>query len=81
MLRRFGIRGMVLYPFILYSSRTPDPELIRHELVHVAQIRRLGVIRFYATYLFEYFVLRLRGFSHDSAYRGISFEREAYGEE
>jgi len=77
-LKRLGINGIVLYPFILYASKTPGERLRRHEMVHVAQIRRKGVIGFYLLYLFEYLLLRRRGLSHDAAYRGISFEKEAY---
>jgi hypothetical protein len=50
---------------------------IRHELMHVAQIGRLGLIRFYWQYLAEYFRHRRRGLPPAEAYRNISFEMEA----
>jgi hypothetical protein len=77
-LDRFGIQGIVLYPFVLYASRSPEPRIRRHEMVHVQQIRRLGVGTFYLRYLLEYLQLRRKGISHHDAYRGISFEKEAY---
>jgi len=55
--------------------------LLRHELVHVAQMARLGVPRFLWLYVGEYVRNRLRGMDHDAAYRAISFEREAFAVE
>ena len=55
--------------------------LVRHELEHVRQIRRQGILRFYLAYLFEYGRNRVRGMSGVEAYRAISFEREAEAEE
>ena len=51
--------------------------IVRHELVHVRQLLRHGIVRFYWRYLGEYVRSRRRGLSHDAAYRSISFEREA----
>lgn len=86
--RLLGVQGIVLYPFVfLADSFEPAPEqapkqaagrTLRHELVHVRQIRELGWLRFYSRYLREYFTARLRGKSHFEAYRTISFEQEAY---
>jgi hypothetical protein len=54
-----------------------DPLLLRHELVHVEQYRRLGVAGFLLRYLASYAGLRLRGHAHLAAYRRIPFEIEA----
>lgn len=54
-----------------------DAELFLHELVHVQQWRRHGVLKFGVRYLAEYLMARIRGRSHHDAYAGISFEREA----
>ena len=56
-------------------------QLVRHELVHVGQIARLGVLRFYWRYVMEYITLRRRGFSSAEAYQRISFEVEAFAAE
>jgi len=55
--------------------------VLRHEMVHVRQMARLGVIVFLARYLGEYVGNRFRGMGHDGAYRAISFEREAFAAE
>lgn len=72
------VDGIVLYPFVLFSSPSPNQVLINHELIHVKQIKELGVLRFYTTYFKEYFQNRLRGQSHHQAYLAISYEKEAY---
>lgn len=77
-LRLFGINGIVLWPFVLYADRDPDPVVMNHESIHLEQIRRTGVAKFYAKYLAEYLIGRRNGLSHDEAYRNISFEKEAY---
>jgi hypothetical protein len=51
--------------------------LLRHELAHVRQIERLGLVRFYVLYVAE-FVRHLRRVrSVGKAYSLISFEIEA----
>ena len=52
--------------------------LVRHERIHTAQMRELAFVFFYVIYLVEWLV-RLMG--RGSAYRNISFEREAYDNE
>lgn len=55
-----------------------DAELLAHELIHVAQWQRDGVVRFVARYLTEYLRLRGWGLGHDAAYRHIGYEWAAY---
>lgn len=52
------------------------PHSINHEKIHTAQMRELWYIGFYILYFLEW-VYRLV-FHTRTAYRGISFEREAY---
>lgn len=54
-----------------------DARLIAHEAEHVAQWRRLGVVRFGAQYLGDYLRGRMSGLPHHVAYRAIRLEREA----
>jgi hypothetical protein len=54
-----------------------DERLLRHELVHVEQWRRLGFVGFVRRYLGSYLGWRLRGHSHRDAYRHIGLEVEA----
>lgn len=51
--------------------------LLRHELVHVRQWRRLGVVGFLRRYLGAYLRWRVRGYPHWGAYRRIPLEVEA----
>ena len=51
--------------------------LVRHELAHVRQVRRLGLPRFLWRYVREYLALRCRGASSSEAYARISFEVKA----
>lgn len=48
-----------------------DAALIRHERVHAEQIRRMGVLRFYITYIWQW----MRYGYHD-----MPLEKEARGE-
>lgn len=53
--------------------------LLQHESIHTEQMRELGFLGFYIIYFFEW-IYRLI-FHTKTAYRGISFEREAYDHE
>ncbi len=54
-----------------------DERLLRHELEHVGQWRRYGVVGFLARYLGAYLRWRLRRYPHQGAYRRIPLEVEA----
>jgi hypothetical protein len=55
-----------------------EPELLAHELIHVAQWEDHGILSFSWTYLGDYLRIRLLGATHDAAYRSIGFEYQAY---
>ncbi|HSP16854.1 MAG TPA: DUF4157 domain-containing protein [Thermoanaerobaculia bacterium] len=86
-LRPFLTRGVIAITLgrrIYLSGVIAEGELerlLRHELTHVRQIARLGVIRFYWLYAAEYVSLRRRGMSPAEAYRNLSFEVEALAAE
>ena len=46
-----GRDGWVLYPWMFFRG-VPEPDLFRHEMVHVRQIRRDGFIVFYVRYIY-----------------------------
>lgn len=75
--------GITLGRRIYLSPRVealpPDQaeRLIRHELAHVRQVRRLGLFRFLWQYVREYVGHRRAGLSPAAAYDAISFEQEA----
>jgi uncharacterized protein DUF4157 len=54
-----------------------DAHLLRHEIEHVRQWRRLGVFGFLRRYVAAYVRWRLRGYDHWAAYRRIPLEVEA----
>lgn len=72
------VNGMALWPIILLGMPQPSARLVNHERIHLRQQLELLIVPFYAWYLLEYAVKRLRLGTHDAAYRAISFEREAY---
>ncbi len=73
-----GAAAITIGPVIsLRRSVASDRRLLRHELVHVAQWRRLGVAGFLVVYLGAYLRWRLRGHGHWDAYRRIPLEIEA----
>ena len=47
-----SIRAITLYPFIFLRAGWPASTM-RHELIHVWQIRKVGWFRFYLTYLWD----------------------------
>jgi len=77
-LRWFGTAAITLYPLVLYHDVDPTPTLRTHEAIHVAQVRSVGWLHFYAGYLWQYARGRLRGLGHAAAYRAISYEAEAF---
>lgn len=73
--------GMAIYPFILIKDKQYkiNSELINHEKIHLFQQRELLLIPFYILYCLEYICRIFQyKFNLHSAYRNISFEREAY---
>lgn len=75
-----GFAGITLRPFIIwgYSKAEVPAHLVRHELCHFEQQKRLG-LKFYYLYLKEYFTLLWQYVqnAHWIAYREISFKQEA----
>lgn len=71
------VNAIVLYPFVFVKHATSSPKLTNHELEHVSQMRREGVIRFYAKYLWYYFKGLLRYRNSYLAYYNIPYEAEA----
>jgi hypothetical protein len=73
-----GASAITIGPVISVRRRSAESaRLLRHELVHVAQWRRYGVIGFLWRYLGAYLAWRVRGHPHWAAYRRIPFEVEA----
>ena len=82
-----GVIGITLGRRIYFSPevgrRAPAEveRLIRHELAHVRQVNRLGLVRFLWQYAAEYIRHRRAGLTSGQAYQRISFEVEAHAAE
>lgn len=77
-----SIKGYAINMFGLVVIRKGEflsPERLRHEQIHISQMRELLYVPFYALYLLEW-LLRLLTYGR-KAYYNISFEREAYSNE
>ena len=73
-----GADATTLGRFIfMRESAAGSERLLRHELVHVRQWRRLGIAGFGLRYLGAYVRWRLRRYGHWAAYRRIPLEIEA----
>lgn len=72
-LRRTDFAGVALAPFGIYilPEHMYSDSLIRHEQAHWQQYKRMGVVKYYATYAYQ--VLKY-------GYRNAPMEREARGE-
>lgn len=70
-------RRIYLSPRVAAMPSAKAEQLIRHELAHVRQIQRLGLMRFLWRYGREYVRHRRAGLSSAAAYDAISFEQEA----
>ena len=74
--------GVYVHPEL--APRVGHPEgdsglgmLMVHELMHVEQLARMGVIRHTAQYVADYVRGRIKGLGHWEAYRQIRLEQEA----
>ena len=79
-----GVAGITLGRSIYVAPHIAGSQLerlVRHELAHVRQIARLGIVRFYWRYAVEYVRNRRSGMPSGVAYRNISFEKEAFSAE
>ncbi len=60
------------------SQANVQPSLLKHEMVHVAQIEKYSMPGFYCLYLFYYLKGLIKYKSHALAYRNNPLELEAY---
>lgn len=82
-LLRKRFNGMALWPFVLLREEglKNDTRFLNHERIHFRQQKELLVIFFYGWYGLEYLVRLIQYRNRFTAYRNISFEREAYSNE
>ncbi len=72
-----GADGITIRSLVIVRHGKATPYLLRHELVHVRQWRRYGVLGFGVRYVGNYALWRLRGKGHRGAYLRIPMEIEA----
>ena len=87
----FKVGGISLFPFIIlreqYQSTSEfwtkrRKKVINHETIHFQQALECGIIPFYFIYVLEYLIKILFIYLNvNTAYKSISFEREAYDNE
>ena len=71
--------GICLYPFVLIGKETELTEqLINHEKIHLKQQLETFILPFYVWYFLEFLIRILKHRNLETAYRNISFEREAF---
>lgn len=78
-----GFMGVTLYPFIfLKNPKDKDNSVfITHEKIHLRQQIEMLILPFYVWYGIEYLTRIIQYKDKKTAYRNISFEREAYQNE
>lgn len=82
-LLRKGFNGITLWPFVVLRKKElkADARFLQHERIHLWQQAELLVLFFYVWYVIEFLVRWFQYKNRHTAYRNISFEREAYANE
>lgn len=75
--------GVAVWPFIIikYKKLKEDTVFMNHERIHLRQQIELLILPFYIIYMIEFLFRLLQYRDRYTAYRNISFEREAYDNE
>lgn len=78
-----GYRGLTIFPFVFLKNRDSKTNkvLINHERIHLRQQLELLILPFFIWYGFEFLIRLVRYKNKITAYRNISFEKEAYENE
>jgi hypothetical protein len=78
-----GFNGISLWPFVILKRKAlaKNPVFINHERIHLKQQKELLILPFYLWYSIEFMVRLIQYKNSYSAYKNISFEREAYSNE
>ena len=78
-----GFRGLTVFPLVFLKSADSKSNLVllNHEKIHLRQQLELLILPFFVWYFLEFLYLLIKYKERNSAYRNISFEREAYANE
>lgn len=63
------------------KNATITDNMIRHESIHTEQMKEMLFVPFYLWYVIEWLLRLIQYRNTHTAYRNISFEREAYASE
>jgi len=75
--------GIVIFPFVFFAEtrEKTSATTVKHELTHVEQVRRHGVLLFYVLYHLYLLESYMRLGNYQDAYMDNPFEIEAYATE
>jgi len=86
--KMIGMGGFTLYPWIMLAKSKEElqspkqmanfKKLIKHEMIHVRQVRDTGFILFYIKYIYYNIRELIKLGDFNAAYRAIPYEKEAY---
>jgi len=75
-----GYLGLTIFPFIFlkWKNLSLNKTLVNHEMIHLRQQVELLILPFYLFYIIEFLIRYVKLKDWKTAYRSISFEKEAY---
>jgi len=78
-----GFSGITVFPFVFVCEKqlTHSSTFVNHEKIHIKQQAELLVFFFFIWYGLEFLIRWIQFKNKKTAYRNISFEREAYANE
>lgn len=75
-----GFKAINLFGILFVRGNARiDDQTLRHEEIHTYQMKEMCYIFFYLWYVIEWLTRLIRLRDSKKAYRNISFEKEAYG--
>jgi len=78
-----GFRGITVFPFVFLKDEKDreDVVMLNHERIHIRQQIEMLIVPFFLWYGIEFLIRWVQFKNRFTAYRNISFEREAYTNE
>lgn len=78
-----GFRGITVFPFVFVVRKEDKKDVVflNHEKIHIRQQLELLLLPFFIWYGIEFLIRWQQYGNWHTAYRNISFEREAYANE
>lgn len=73
-----GYKAINLFGILFVRGTVVNSTIINHENIHTAQMKELLYIGFYIWYFIEWIIKLFKYGNGHTAYRKISFEKEAY---